>query len=164
VFKLGTKYSEAMGAVFLGEEGVEKPIVMGCYGIGVGRTVAAAIEQNHDENGIIFPIPIAPFQVVILPLQMHEPEVVEASEKIYKQLSKSGLDVLLDDRDLRAGVKFNDADLLGTPVRVTVGMRNLKNSEVEMKLRTEKESSRVPLQDALALIKQKVMELYDSIK
>jgi prolyl-tRNA synthetase len=164
VFKLGTKYSEAMGAVFLGEEGVEKPIVMGCYGIGVGRTVAAAIEQNHDENGIIFPIPIAPFQVVILPLQMHEPEVVEVSEKIYKQLSKSGLDVLLDDRDLRAGVKFNDADLLGTPVRVTVGMRNLKNSEVEMKLRTEKESSRVPLQDALALIKQKVMELYDSIK
>ncbi len=164
VFKLGTKYSEAMGAVFLDEDGVEKPIVMGCYGIGVGRTVAAAIEQNHDQNGIIFPIPIAPFEVVILPLQMHEPEVVKASEKIYTELSESGLDVLLDDRDLRAGVKFNDADLLGTPVRITVGMRNLKNSEVEMKLRTEKESSRVPLQDALALIKQKVKELYDSIK
>ena len=95
---------------------------------------------------------------------MHEPEVVKASEKIYTELSESGLDVLLDDRDLRAGVKFNDADLLGTPVRITVGMRNLKNSEVEMKLRTEKESSRVPLQDALALIKQKVKELYDSIK
>ena len=164
VFKLGTKYSEAMGADFLDEDGVEKPIVMGCYGIGVGRTVAAAIEQNHDDNGIIFPIPIAPFEVVILPLQMHEPEVVKASEKIYTELSESGLDVLLDDRDLRAGVKFNDADLLGTPVRITVGMRNLKNSEVEMKLRTEKESSRVPLQDALALIKQKVKELYDSIK
>jgi prolyl-tRNA synthetase len=164
VFKLGTKYSEAMGAVFLDEDGVEKPIVMGCYGIGVGRTVAAAIEQNHDENGIIFPIPIAPFEVVILPLQMHEPEVVKASEKIYTKLSESGLDLLLDDRDLRAGVKFNDADLLGTPVRVTVGMRNLKNSEVEMKLRTEKESSRVPLQDALSLIKQKVKELYDSIE
>ncbi|KPK24658.1 MAG: prolyl-tRNA synthetase [Nitrospira bacterium SG8_3] len=164
VFKLGTKYSEAMGADFLDEDGVEKPIVMGCYGIGVGRTVAAAIEQNHDENGIIFPIPIAPFEVVILPLQMHEPKVVQASEKIYTELSESGLDVLLDDRDLRAGVKFNDADLLGTPVRITVGMRNLKNSEVEMKLRTEKESSRVPLQDALALIKQKVKELYDSIK
>jgi prolyl-tRNA synthetase len=164
VFKLGTKYSEAMGAVFLDEDGIEKPIVMGCYGIGVGRTVAAAIEQNHDENGIIFPIPMAPFEVVILPLQMHEPEVVKASEKIYAELSESGLDVLLDDRDLRAGVKFNDADLLGTPVRVTVGMRNLKKGHVEMKLRTEKESSRVPLQDAQALIKQKVKELYDSIK
>ncbi len=164
VFKLGTKYSEAMKAVFLDEDGVEKPIVMGCYGIGVGRTVAAAIEQNHDEDGIIFPIPIAPFEVVILPLQMHEPEVVKISEKIYTDLSESGLDVLLDDRDLRAGVKFNDADLLGTPVRVTVGMRNLKNSELEMKLRTEKESSRVPLQDAPALIRQKVKELYDSIK
>ena len=164
VFKLGTKYSNAMGAVFLDEDGIEKPIVMGCYGIGVGRTVAAAIEQNHDENGIIFPIPLAPFEVVILPLQMHEPEVVKASEKIYGELSESGLDVLLDDRDLRAGVKFNDADLLGTPVRLTVGMRNLKNGEVEMKLRTEKESSRVPLQDAPARIKQRVKELYDSIK
>jgi prolyl-tRNA synthetase len=164
VFKLGTKYSEAMGAVFSDEDGVEKPIVMGCYGIGVGRTVAAAIEQNHDEKGIIFPIPIAPFEVVILPLQMHEPEVVKASEKIYAELTEFGLDVLLDDRDLRAGVKFNDADLLGTPVRVTVGMRNLKSREVEMKLRTEKESSKVPLQDAPALIKQKVKDLYDSIK
>jgi prolyl-tRNA synthetase len=164
VFKLGTKYSKAMGAVFLDEDGIEKPIVMGCYGIGVGRTVAAAIEQNHDENGIIFPIPLAPFEVVILPLQMHEAEVVKASEKIYGELSESGLDVLLDDRDLRAGVKFNDADLLGTPVRLTVGMRSLKNGEVEMKLRTEKESSRVPLQDAPALIKQQVKELYDSIK
>ncbi len=164
VFKLGTKYSKAMGAVFLDEDGIEKPIVMGCYGIGVGRTVAAAIEQNHDENGIIFPIPIAPFEVAILPLQMHEPGAVKASESIYRELSESGLDVLLDDRDLRAGVKFNDADLLGTPVRVTVGMRNLKNGEVEMKLRTEKESSSLPLQDAPTLIMQKVKELHDSIK
>jgi prolyl-tRNA synthetase len=164
VFKLGTKYSNAMGALFLDEDGIEKPIVMGCYGIGVGRTVAAAIEQNHDENGIIFPIPLAPFEVVILPLQMHEAEVVTASEKIYRELSKSGLDVLLDDRDLRAGVKFNDADLLGTPIRVTVGMRNLIKGHVEMKLRSEKESSQVPLQDAPALIKEEVKKLYDSIK
>jgi prolyl-tRNA synthetase len=148
----------------LDEEGLEKPIVMGCYGIGVGRTVAAAIEQNHDENGIIFPIPLAPYEVVILPLQMHEQEVVTASEKMYRELSESGLDVLLDDRDLRAGVKFNDADLLGTPVRVTVGMRNLKTGQVEMKLRPEKESSQVPLQEASARIKQKVKELYDSTK
>ena len=164
VFKLGTKYSNAMRALFLDEDGIEKPIVMGCYGIGVGRTVAAAIEQNHDENGIIFPIPLAPFEVVILPLQMHEAEVVTASEKIYRELSKSGLDVLLDDRDLRAGVKFNDADLLGTPIRVTVGMRNLIKGHVEMKLRSEKESSQVPLQDAPALIKEEVKKLYDSIK
>jgi prolyl-tRNA synthetase len=164
VFKLGTKYSKAMGAVFLDEEGTEKPMVMGCYGIGVGRTLAAAIEQNHDENGIIFPIPLAPFEVVILPLQMHEPEVVATSEKIYTELSASGLDILLDDRDLRAGVKFNDADLLGTPFRVTVGMRNLKNAEVEVKLRSDKESSRVPLQSAPTLVRQKVKELYDSIK
>jgi len=164
VFKLGTKYSKAMGAVFLDEDGIEKPIVMGCYGIGVGRTVAAAIEQNHDENGIIFPIPLAPFEVVILPLQMHEPEVVSASEKIYSELLESGLDVLLDDRDLRAGVKFNDADLLGTPIRINVGIRNLNTGQVELKLRTEKESSRVSLPDATVLIKQKVKELYDSIK
>jgi len=164
VFKLGTKYSKAMGAVFLDEDGIEKPIVMGCYGIGVGRTVAAAIEQNHDENGIIFPIPLAPFEVVILPLQMHEPEVVSASEKMYSELLESGLDVLLDDRDLRAGVKFNDADLLGTPIRINVGIRNLNTGQVELKLRTEKESSRVSLPDATVLIKQKVKELYDSIK
>jgi len=164
VFKLGTKYSKAMGAVFLDEEGIERPIVMGCYGIGVGRTVAAAIEQNHDENGIIFPIPLAPFEVVILPLQMQEPEVVTASEKMYRELSESGLDVLLDDRDLRAGVKFNDADLLGTPIRVTVGMRNLKMGQLEMKLRPEKQSSQVPLQEAPARIKQKLKKLYDSTK
>ena len=153
-----------MGAVFLDELGIEKPIVMGCYGIGVGRTVSAAIEQNHDQDGIIFPIPIAPFEVVILPLQMHEAEVAEAADKIYRELSEHGLDVLLDDRHLRAGIKFNDADLLGTPVRITVGIRNLKDGQVEMKLRSEKESSHTLLQDAPALIEKKVKELYDSIK
>ncbi len=164
VFKLGIKYSKAMGAVFLDEQGKEKPVVMGCYGIGVGRTVAAAIEQNHDDDGIIFPIPIAPFEVVILPLQMHEPEVVEAAERIYRELSDAGVDVLLDDRDMRAGIKFKDADLLGTPLRVTIGIRNLKEGQVEMKVRSEAESSFIPLKDALALIKEKVKELYDSVK
>ena len=164
IFKLGTKYSKAMGAVFLDEHGIEKPIIMGCYGIGVDRTVAAAIEQNHDQDGIIFPIPIAPFEVVILPLQMQEPGVVESAEKIYRELSRYGLEVLLDDRDLRAGIKFNDADLLGTPVRITIGFRNLKNGQVEMKLRSEKESSYIPLHDAPALIEKRVKELYDSTK
>jgi prolyl-tRNA synthetase len=164
IFKLGTKYSEAMNALFLDHQGAEKPIVMGCYGIGIGRTVAAAIEQNHDDEGIIFPIPIAPFEVVILPLQMHETEVLEAAEKIYGELVEGGLDVLIDDRDMRAGIKFKDADLLGTPVRVTLGMRNLKTGQVEMKIRTESESSLIPFQDASRIIKEKVKDLYDSIK
>jgi prolyl-tRNA synthetase len=164
IFKLGTKYSETMDALFLDQQGAEKPIIMGCYGIGVGRTVAAAIEQNHDDEGIIFPIPIAPFEVVILPLQMHETEVLEAAEKIYEALSEEGLDVLIDDRDMRAGIKFKDADLIGTPIRVTLGTRNLKTGQVEMKIRAESESLLIPLQDASRVIKEKVKELYDSIK
>lgn len=164
IFKLGTKYSQAMGAVFLDERGRERPIVMGCYGIGVGRTVAAAIEQNHDENGIIFPIPIAPFEVVILPLQMQQKEAIEAANKIYRELQDSGVDVLLDDRDVRPGVKFKDADLLGVPLRVTIGMRSLQNGQVEIKLRSESESSLIPLEVSPAIINRKVKELYDSIE
>ena len=164
VFKLGTKYSKAMGAVFLDEKGKEIPIVMGCYGIGVGRTLAAAIEQNHDQDGIIFPIPMAPFEVVILPLQMHESEVAETAEKLHEELLGLGLDVLLDDRDLRAGIKFKDADLLGTPLRITIGMRSLKEQKVELKLRTESESTLIPLQETSKIIREKIETLYDSIK
>jgi len=164
IFKLGTKYSKAMGAVFLDQHGKEKPIVMGCYGIGVGRTVGAAIEQYHDKDGIIFPIPIAPFEVVILPLQMQETKVVEAAEKIYRELIDNGLDVLLDERDMSPGYKFKDADLLGTPLRITVGTRNLKNSQVELKVRSEEESSLISLTEASAIVLKKVDELYDSIK
>ena len=164
IFKLGTKYSKAMRAVFLDEKGSEKLIVMGCYGIGVGRTVAAAIEQNHDRDGIIFPISIAPFEVVILPLQMHKKKVVEAAEKIYRELSDEGLDVLIDDRDVRAGIKFNDADLLGTPIRVMVGMRNLKEGQAEIRMRSESESAIIPIQDAPRITGEKVKDLYDSIK
>jgi len=162
IFKLGTKYSQAMGAVFLDKNGKEQPIVMGCYGIGVGRTVAAAIEQNHDSDGIIFPIPIAPFEVVILPLQMHDTAVIETSEKIYRELMDKGRDVLLDDRDLRAGGKFKDADLLGTPLRITVGTRHLKNGQVEMKIRSQSESTLIPVHDAANLARGKIRELYDS--
>jgi len=164
IFKLGTKYSQALNAVFLDEQGQERPIIMGCYGIGVGRTVAAAIEQNYDENGIVFPIPISPFEVTILPLQMHETAVVETAETIYTELMDYNIDVLLDDRDERAGIKFNDADLLGIPVRVTVGSRGVKNGQVELKLRSESESMLVPLKDAAAIIREKVQELYDSLK
>jgi prolyl-tRNA synthetase len=162
VFKLGTKYSEAMGAAFLDEQGTEKPIVMGCYGIGVGRTAAAAIEQNHDPDGIIFPIAIAPFEVVILPLQMHEAAVIEAAEKIYGQLLDSGVDVLVDDRDVRAGIKFNDADLLGTPLRIMLGTRNLKDGKAELRRRTESESILIPVEDTVTEAQRIVRAFYDS--
>jgi prolyl-tRNA synthetase len=164
IFKLGTKYSEALKAVFLNHQGKEAPIIMGCYGIGVGRTVAAAIEQNHDKDGIIFPIPIAPFEVTILPLQMHDTGVVETAEKIYTELLDIKVDTLLDDRDERAGVKFNDADLLGIPIRITVGVKGIKSGQVEIKLRSETESFFVPINSAASSIKKKVEALNDSPK
>jgi prolyl-tRNA synthetase len=164
IFKLGTKYSHALKAFFLDEQGKEMPIIMGCYGIGVGRTVAAAIEQNHDKDGIIFPIPIAPFEVTILPLQLHETAVKGTAEKIYKELLDHDVDVLLDDRDERAGVKFNDADLLGVPVRVTAGIKGIKNGLVEIKMRGESASNSVPVEKASAVIREKVKFLYDSLK
>jgi prolyl-tRNA synthetase len=164
VFKLGTKYSKAMGALFLDENGREQPIIMGCYGIGVGRTLAAAIEQNHDKDGIIFPVPIAPFEVIILPLQIDKNEVVATAEKIYTDLLGKGVDVLLDDRDLRAGFKFKDADLLGIPLRVTIGTKGLKTEKVELKLRTQPESTMIPVKDASTLILDRLKELHDSIK
>jgi prolyl-tRNA synthetase len=164
IFKLGTKYSKAMGALFLDQSGVERPIIMGCYGIGVGRTVAAAIEQNNDQDGIIFPIPIAPFEAIILPLQMEERDVVDAAERIYKELLAKGLDVLLDDRDVRAGFKFKDADLLGIPLRIAIGTRNLKKGQVEVKLRSESDSISVSLRDSASMIFDKINKLYDSTK
>ena len=162
IFKLGTKYSRAMNAVYLDEQGRKEFMVMGCYGIGVGRTVAAAIEQNHDEAGIIFPIQIAPFEVTILPLQMHESPVTNTAEKIYRFLQKNGVDVLLDDRNERAGVKFMDADLLGIPLRVTVGTRGVKNGEIEVKMRADKKPRAVPIQDAEGFIMKQVRLLYGS--
>jgi len=164
IFKLGTKYSKALKALFLDEQGKEMPIIMGCYGIGVGRTVAAAIEQNHDKDGIIFPIPISPFEVTLLPLQMRESAVIETAEKIYTELLNHEIDVLLDDRDERAGVKFKDADLLGTPLRVIVGLKGLKEGNIEIKLRSEPDRLNVPAKDAPAIIREKVKALYDSLK
>jgi prolyl-tRNA synthetase len=135
VFKLGTKYSNAMNAVFLDEDGLEKPLVMGCYGIGVSRTVAAALEQHHDENGIIFPMAIAPYHIIVVPINVKEAFVMDTASRIYEALMARGMDALLDDRDVRPGVKFKDADLLGVPYRVTVGAMDLKNGVVEVKER-----------------------------
>ena len=154
IFKLGTKYSEAMGATYLDAEGREKPLVMGCYGIGVGRTVAAAIEQNHDEDGIIFPISIAPFHVYLLPVNTNDPEVMGVSERLYEELEGEGVEVLFDDRDERAGVKFKDADLIGIPLRLTVGERNLKEGKVEIRKRRTKETILVGIEETVQRVKE----------
>jgi prolyl-tRNA synthetase len=164
IFKLGTKYRQSMGAVFLDEKGQEHPMIMGCYGIGVSRIVAASIEQRHDRDGIIFPMPIAPFEVIILPLQMHQKEVVQVADTLYQGLVEKGVDVLIDDRDTRAGGKFKDADLLGIPLRVTIGDRGLKKSQVEIKERADSEIKTISVQDALNVITHRVRELYDSLK
>ncbi len=152
IFKLGDKYSKALSATYLDQNGNKRYIIMGCYGIGVGRTVAAAIEQNHDKNGIIFPMPIAPYQVVILPLQMRDGEVVSAAEALYEQLTGQGAEVLLDDRDERAGVKFKDADLIGVPVRVTIGKKSLKEGKLEVQFRATGEKELVSQEGAEKVI------------
>jgi len=133
VFKLGTGYSESMQATFQDRDGQEKPFVMGCYGIGVSRVVAAAIEQNHDENGIIFPVPLAPYTVIVLNLALKDETITSTAEQLYNELQAQGIDVILDDRDERPGSKFKDADLLGIPFRITVGKNMLKNGMIEMR-------------------------------
>ena len=135
VFMLGTKYSEALHATFLDESGKEKPLVMGCYGIGVGRTMAAAIEQNNDKDGIIWPRAIAPFEVVVVPVNAKVPEQLELAEKIYGELKAAGIDALLDDRKERAGVKFKDCDLIGYPLRITVGPKAVEEGKIELRVR-----------------------------
>ena len=152
IFKLGAKYSDSMGATFLDEEGKEQSMIMGCYGIGVSRTVAATIEQNHDENGICFPVPVAPYEVLICSLYAKKgrDEVNQASERLYDELNSLGVEVLWDDRDERPGAKFKDADLIGIPLRITVGLRGLQEGQVEFKLRTDKEFSLIPLEEVAA--------------
>ena len=147
VFKLGEKYSKSLKATFLDKDGKEKYFVMGCYGIGVGRTMAAAIEQNFDQHGIIWPIPIAPFQVMVIPLNINSKEISDAADKIYDHLSKDKIEVLVDDRDERPGVKFKDADLLGIPLQIIIGDRTLKESAVELKIRKYKKIEKVGIDE-----------------
>jgi prolyl-tRNA synthetase len=149
VFKLGTKYSKALKATFLDADGKDQIIFMGCYGIGIGRTVAACIEQNNDANGIIFPLPIAPFHCIISALNIKEDPVREASELIYRQLAEAGVEVLLDDRDERPGFKFKDADLIGIPLRIVVGSKNLAEGKVELKDRKSGEVQLLPIAEAV---------------
>ncbi|HHV16343.1 MAG TPA: proline--tRNA ligase [Gelria sp.] len=139
IFKLGTNYSDAMEATFRDQNGQSCPFVMGCYGIGISRTMAAAVEQNNDENGIIWPIPIAPYHVIVVPVNSKNEEQTRMAESIYQILQQEGLEVIIDDRDERAGVKFKDADLIGIPVRITIGSKALQENKVEVKKRWEKE-------------------------
>ncbi|MFZ2196261.1 MAG: proline--tRNA ligase [Thermodesulfovibrionales bacterium] len=148
IFKLGTKYSSSLKALFLDENGQEKPIIMGSYGIGPARIAAAAIEQNHDKDGIIWPKSISPFDIQILPLNMKDQATTETAEKLYRELSEKGLDVLMDDRDERAGVKFKDADLIGIPFQIIVGEKNLREGLVEIKDRRTKETKKVRVEEA----------------
>jgi prolyl-tRNA synthetase len=157
VFKLGTKYSQKLNCKFLDESGKENPCLMGCYGIGVNRILASAIETGSDKNGIIFPISIAPFEVLITCVNQDEEDIAKAAEDIYNQLLEKGVEVLLDDREMRGGVKFKDADLIGIPVRITVGAKSLADGSVEIKLRSDKDAQKVPLEkaadEALKLVK-----------
>ena len=159
IFILGKKYSESMQALYLDDQGKEKPMIMGCYGIGVGRTAAAAIEQNHDEKGIIWPISLAPFQAVILPVNFSDDAVHSAAKEIYKSLWELGVETLLDDRSDRLGVKFKDAELLGIPIQIIVGPKNLGEGKIEIKLRKTGESQLISFPEEIEYISTILSEL-----
>ncbi|MFB3121342.1 MAG: proline--tRNA ligase [Candidatus Binatia bacterium] len=158
IFYLGKKYSEKMGATYLDAEGRERHVEMGCYGIGITRLFAAAVEQNHDEHGIILPFSIAPFQVLLLPINYRERAIREATDALYERLLRQGLEVLLDDRDERPGVKFKDADLIGVPLRVTVGLKGLQKGCVESRNRLGGKSVDIPLAEAPQIIQSTIAE------
>jgi len=158
IFKLGTFISEKLGASFLDQTGAYRPAVMGCYGIGLGRLLAAIVEQNHDDKGIIWPLSVAPYQIYLCLLHLDSPEVASAAEKAYQELGNAGIEVLFDDRDESPGVKFNDADLLGIPLRLTLSPRTLQNQSIEAKWRTEKETQLLPLENLAAEVNKQLRE------
>lgn len=158
IFKLHTKYSDALAVNYTGEDGQERPMVMGCYGIGVGRTLAAVIEQSHDEDGIIWPMAVAPWQVVIVPVNDREQELVDCANRLYEDLSRAGIEVVLDDRQERAGVKFKDADLIGYPVRITIGAKALSRGNVEVKLRRSGEMQEIAVDEVVAWLKDYIAQ------
>lgn len=162
IFKLGTKYSEAMNAKFIAEDGKEKPFVMGCYGIGVTRTMASIIEQNNDENGIVWPLSVAPYHINVIPVNIKDEEQMKIANSIYEELKSIGVDVVFDNRNERAGVKFKDSDLMGIPMRITVGKKIL-DGEVEFKLRKE-EMEVIKIQDILSRVKEEFLKNKLSIR
>jgi prolyl-tRNA synthetase len=158
VFKLGTKYSVSLSAEFLDEKEQRHPMIMGCYGIGVNRIVASLAETSFDENGLIWPLSIAPYEVLVIPLNVTEPETMQLAEQFYKELGAAGVDVLLDDRDARAGFKFKDADLIGIPLRIVIGGKGLKEGQVELKWRTDASPTKVPIVDAINTVREMLAE------
>ncbi len=159
VFKLGSIYTEALGATFSDESGTQEPALMGCYGIGVGRLLAAAIEANNDENGITLPRAIAPYEVVLVGLNLDDNEIGQQAEKLYSEMKSAGLDVLFDDRDEKPGVKFKDADLIGIPLRVVISKRSLQNGGLEVKARLEKDAQTVAVADAVKTVEKLLKQL-----
>jgi prolyl-tRNA synthetase len=157
IFKLGTKYSAPLKANYLDEQGNEKPIIMGSYGIGPARIAAAAVEQGNDENGIVWPLAIAPYHVLVVPVNVKDQRSMEVAEEIYAALEEKGFEVLMDDRDERAGVKFKDADLIGIPWRVIIGEKNLKEGLVELKERKTGAVEKVKVEEAVAKMTQKLV-------
>ncbi len=155
IFKLGTRYSVPLGATFLDEEGSERPLVMGSYGIGPGRVMAAAVEQSHDDLGIVWPAPLAPYDVHVLALHAGAPEVLERAAEVAEALSGAGLAVLLDDRDQRPGEKFADADLLGMPVRMTVGKKTLEDAAVDVRVRATGADERIPAGSVITWVQER---------
>src|SRR5207302_1383094 len=147
VFKLGTKYSVALAAEFLDEKEQRHPMIMGCYGIGINRIVAGLAETSFDENGLIWPLSIAPYEVLVIPLNVTDPQTMALAERFYLELGAAGVDVLLDDRDARAGFKFKDADLVGIPLRIVIGGKGLKEGQVEVKWRNAAAPIKVPIDE-----------------
>jgi prolyl-tRNA synthetase len=158
IFKLGTRYSEQLGAFVQLESGESRPIVMGCYGIGIERAMAAVVERCHDENGIVWPLAVAPFEVVVTVVNPKQPETSEAGSSLYEALQAQGIEVLLDDREERPGVKFKDADLIGIPYRVTVGPKGLAEGKVEIARRKTGKSRNVDVQKAARSVTEAVLE------
>ena len=157
IFQLGTKYSQAMGATYTNEQGKNEPIWMGCYGIGVSRLAQAAVEQSYDENGIIWPVAIAPYQAIVIIPNINDQEKAEVGEKIYQELTAMGIETLLDDRKERAGVKFKDSELIGIPYRITVG-RSLAQGKLEVVTRKTKDSQDIPVEEVVSTVKTWVDE------
>ena len=153
IFKLGTKYSKSMGANFVDENGESKPLIMGCYGIGINRTMAAVIEQNNDDNGIIWPLSVAPYKVIVVPVAIKDEQQMKIANELYDNLRNLGIDVLIDDRDERAGVKFKDADLIGIPMRITVG-KKISEGVIEFKLRNEADVELISIESVIYRIKE----------
>jgi prolyl-tRNA synthetase len=164
IFKLGTEYTEALGGLYLDRDGNQKPVIMGCYGIGSGRLLACVLEAHHDENGICFPISIAPYQVHLVAMLHRAPEVAEIADRLYREAWDAGIEMLLDDREATPGVKFNDADLLGLPIRLTLGPRSLKQGAVELKFRTEAEARAIPLDEVIPTLKVEIERLLKGLK